>query len=365
MPAPKKLSERTIDKNITVRCDGYSFRVRLTIKGLRIDETFDSLQDARAYRDRMKSDATIDPTHRLVLEAKQRKQEAAQMTLGALLDRYEREITPAKKGAAVERTKIGKLKRYPISRLPISLVGRDAVSRFMATARNEGWSENNLRKYLMLLSSVFQTAIRRWGMSLENPVRTVQVPANGKARDRRLEIGEYERIFVQLKRARNPYVASLFEFAVETGARRGEILNLRRKDVNILSHTAVLRDTKNGEDRVIPLSGRAVGIIKELPDPSSENVFAVNEKQLRDAWEAAKRRARKEYEKECAEKEIALNPGYITGLRFHDLRREATSRFFERGLDLMEVASVTGHKTLQMLKRYTHLRASDLAKKLG
>lgn len=265
MPAPKKLNERTIDKNITVRCDGYSFRVRLTLKGVRIDETFDSLQDARAYRDRMKSDATIDPTHRLLLEAKQRKQEASQITLGALLERYELEITPAKKGASVEKAKIGKLKRYSISRLPIALVGRDAVSRFMATARSEGWSENNLRKYLMLLSSVFQTAMQRWGMTLENPIRMVQVPGNGKARDRRLEAGEYERMHEQLRQARNPYVAAVFEFAIETGSRRGEILDLRRKDVNVLSCTAVLRDTKNGEDRVIPLSGRAVGIIKELP----------------------------------------------------------------------------------------------------
>lgn len=88
MAALKKLNERTVDKNITVSCDGYSFRVRPTLKGTWIDETFDSLQDARAYRDRMKSDATIDPIYRLVLEAKQRKQGVAQTTLGALLDRY-------------------------------------------------------------------------------------------------------------------------------------------------------------------------------------------------------------------------------------------------------------------------------------
>jgi integrase len=52
-------------------------------------------------------------------------------------------------------------------------------------------------------------------------------------------------------------------------------------------------------------------------------------------------------------------------LRFHDLRHEATSRLFEKGFNVMEVAAITGHKTLDMLKRYTHLRAEDLAKKLG
>jgi len=58
--------------------------------------------------------------------------------------------------------------------------------------------------------------------------------------------------------------------------------------------------------------------------------------------------------------------GFLSDLRFHDLRHEATSRLFEKGVfDSMEVASITGHKTLQMLKRYTHLRAEDLAKKMG
>lgn len=61
----------------------------------------------------------------------------------------------------------------------------------------------------------------------------------------------------------------------------------------------------------------------------------------------------------------AVKRAGIEGLTFHDLRHEATSRLFERGLDVMEVAAIIGHKTLQMLKRYTHLRAEDLAKKLG
>ncbi len=55
----------------------------------------------------------------------------------------------------------------------------------------------------------------------------------------------------------------------------------------------------------------------------------------------------------------------IENLRFHDLRHEATTRLFEKGLNIMEVASITGHKDLRMLRRYTHLKAEDLALKLG
>lgn len=127
----KLQNERVIERNITVRCDGFSYRVRLTMSGARINETFDTLQDARAYRDRMRADATTDPTHRLVLEAKQKKSDSAKTTLATLLDRYLKDVTPTKRGSQVEAAKIGKLKRYEIADLPVYLVNRDAVRRFM------------------------------------------------------------------------------------------------------------------------------------------------------------------------------------------------------------------------------------------
>jgi integrase len=61
----------------------------------------------------------------------------------------------------------------------------------------------------------------------------------------------------------------------------------------------------------------------------------------------------------------AVRRARIDNLTFHDLRHEATTRLFEKGLNIMEVASITGHKDLRMLQRYTHLKAEDLARKLG
>jgi integrase len=75
-------------------------------------------------------------------------------------------------------------------------------------------------------------------------------------------------------------------------------------------------------------------------------------------------RARNDYENECKTKKIEPDPRFLVGITFHDLRHEATSRFFEKGLNPMQVAAITGHKTLQMLKRYTHLKAEDLAELL-
>ena len=75
-------------------------------------------------------------------------------------------------------------------------------------------------------------------------------------------------------------------------------------------------------------------------------------------------RARKVYAKECEVKGENPDPYYLVNLTFHDLRHEATSRLFEKGFDTMEVRTITGHKTLQMLARYTHLRAEDLVERM-
>ena len=75
-------------------------------------------------------------------------------------------------------------------------------------------------------------------------------------------------------------------------------------------------------------------------------------------------RVRATYEKKCEEKEEKSDPSFLVDLHFHDLRHEATSRFFEKGFNVMEAAAITGHKTLQMLKRYTHLKVEDLAERM-
>ena len=148
---------------------------------------------------------------------------------------------------------------------------------------------------------------------------------------------------------------------------------------------AYLPETKTGEARTVPLSTRAVRALQRLAwqkaqkktrkkgaPPSAKArasargaVFSYTRDGFRAVWSRLLQRARQRYEADCARRGIEPDPGILRNLRFHDLRHEATSRLFELGLNPMEVASITGHKTLQMLKRYTHLRAEDLAKKLG
>jgi integrase len=136
--------------------------------------------------------------------------------------------------------------------------------------------------------------------------------------------------------------------AIETGMRRGELLGLLWDNVDLERRTAFLPVTKNGESRGVPLSNRAVEVLRALPPSTNGRVFGeLTREALKQSFNRAARRTG------------------ITGLRVHDLRHEATSRLFEKGLNVMEVAFVTGHKTLQMLKRYTHLSVTDLATTLG
>jgi integrase len=199
-----------------------------------------------------------------------------------------------------------------------------------------------------------------------NSVSAIRRPPAGKARDRRLEPGEETRLLEALgdragdvqgaKRAgayrvgtRNRWMLPLVRFAIETAMRQGELLALRWADVDLDARTAYLADTKNGEARTVPLSSRAVAVLEALPRGSSMDgrAFPISAQAVKLAWVRACKRAG------------------IEGLRFHDLRHEATSRLAEKLPNLIELAAVTGHKDLRMLKRYYHPRASDLAKKLG
>jgi len=147
--------------------------------------------------------------------------------------------------------------------------------------------------------------------------------------------------------------------------RQGELLSLMWGNVDLETATAHLPMTKNGEARTVPLSARAVAILRELPRSIDGSVFPTTQNALKIAWQRALIRARKDYEKDCKTTGKELDPSFLRDLRFHDLRHEATSRIAEKLSNILELASVTGHKDLQMLKRYYHPRAKDLAKKLG
>lgn len=261
--------------------------------------------------------------------------EAEKTTLKECLERYQREVSSTKKGFHKERSVIARWLRSGLeARAMSSIRGMDIAG--YRDARLKQVSAHTVGNELILLSHLFNVARREWGMEgLQNPVASVRRPKRPRARDRRLKPGEED----QLLAAAAPNLRRAIILALETGMRLSELTRLQPADLDLTARVASLRDTKNGESRRVPLSPRAISVLQEgLIGCTSSNITHSFAK-------------------------LSQSLG-IEGLRFHDLRHEATSRLFERGLNPIEVASITGHKGFAMLQRYTHLKASDLARRL-
>lgn len=335
-----------------------SFQVKMMIDGFNLSGTFDTLVEARAFRDLKRADVALDPDAKRVLESRVKRSEIKSMTLSKALDIYELEVTPSKKGAEVEKCYIRKIKRNLIAKKSIYRITPEDLIAFLGDLKHETKGAKNgqpltgesKRKYASLISNLFEIARKRWRLAVANPVKDIELPPPCKSRKRRLEGDEGARLVEALKESRNNHMLPLVQLAVETAMRQGELLKMLWEDLRLEENhgTALLRNTKNGEDRVVPLSSRAITILSAMPRPiEGGQIFPMTKNSVRTSWNYACERAK------------------IQNLRFHDLRHEATSRLFELGLDRIEAASVTGHKTLQMLKDYTHLRAENLAKKMN
>ncbi len=279
--------------------------------------------------------------------------EAESTTLKELLERYLVEVTPLKKGAAPEAARIQAFMNDPLARRYVAGIRGVDIARYR-DQRLCKVSSSTVKRDLGILGHVFEVARKEWGIHICNPVREVKLPANGKARERRLRAGqdgeenEEHRLLHACQKARNPFLLPIVRLALETAMRRGEIIQLRWEHIDLNRRIAHLPDTKNGYSRTVPLSPTAVHVLRSLPRSLHGQVFpGLTTEAIQRSFVRATRRAK------------------LKDLRFHDLRHEATTRLFEKGLNIMEVASITGHKDLRMLKRYTHLKAEDLARKLG
>lgn len=203
-------------------------------------------------------------------------------------------------------------------------------------------------------------AIQEWGLGLTfNPVANVRKPSPGAGRNRRLSVDEQEALFAAADAHSNPMLGWVVRLAVETGMRSSEIVGMRCSDVDLAKRVIRLLDTKNGSARSVPLTRAASEILKlalENPTRPSDTALVFFGEPGRDG-------VRRAYVFQKLWSAITEKVG-LADLHFHDLRHEAVSRLVEAGLSDQEVASISGHKSMQMLKRYTHLRAEDLVAKL-
>jgi integrase len=266
------------------------------------------------------------------------------LRLRDLLVRYRDSVTVTKRSSPSETIQIARLLRDPISAMSLKDVTSDTIATFRDRRVQDG--VRACQYDLAILRHMFRLAIEEWNIPLAiNPVAQVRKPKSNKARDRRLKSGEYELLRTHADRSRATYLWPLIALAIETGMRRGELLALTWNDIELDERLARLYDTKNGEDRTIPLTCEAVAFLRKL-SKSDERVFPLTPVAVRQAWDRLIRRAG------------------IANLRFHDLRHEAISRFFEKGLSVPEVALISGHKTPSQLFRYTQMTAEHVLTKL-
>jgi integrase len=229
-----------------------------------------------------------------------------------------------------------------------SAISKDMLRDFMAQMHSDGLSGSTALKEMALLKHCFNMAIKEWSwVDFKNPLVGMNLPKPAPSRDRVFAADEEGRLRAALAQCENPYILPLFEFALETTARRGSLFKLQWRDIDYERRYALLHDTKGGHNVPVPLTQRAIDILKRLPrEPGQTKVFPITINALKMAWERACERAD------------------IEDLHFHDTRHVGTTQHAKRLGSLHMLMKITGHKTTTQLQIYTHISSNDVLKEL-
>ena len=323
---------------ITKRKHGYCVQIRR--KGFEaISQTFPTRSQAEQWARDEDGKRVSQRGKRLLLNPRK-------VTLREVLTRYLSNVTPSKLSHESESYRINKLLRAPVCDLSLFDLTSNAIASYRDGRMKEAQAATVCRE-IHLIKHALSIAKNEWGYDLgDNVVDKVKLPRIRNARSRRVTDDEIARIVSHLTELGRDDVILVVRFALETAMRRGEILALEWKHVDLKRHTAHLPKTKNGHARTVPLTNMAVQLLSSM-DSGKGRVFNVTSDAMKMSWRRM-----------VAKLELG-------DLHFHDLRHEAISRFFEMGLNMPEVALISGHRDPRMLLRYTHLVPFKLAEKLA
>lgn len=340
---------------------GTKFQVLIRLKGYPPQSaTFERLTDARKWAATTEA-AIREGRYFKVPESKRR-------TLGEAIDRYVRDVLPRKKqssqysqGIQLDwwKERMGGKTLADIT--PAVIVeARDELLKG-ETYRHTPRSASTVIRYMAVLSHLFTVCVREWEWLDDSPMRRVSKPKEARGRTRFLSQEERTRLLDACRESRNealyPYVVLL----LSTGMRKMEALSLRWGDVDLNRQIVVILESKNDQPRVVPLTGHALELLRErsrfrrvdtdlvFPAPYRHGK-AAKPVDLQSAWDWAVNRAK------------------LTDFRLHDCRHSAASYLLESGATLGQLAEILGHKTLQMVKRYSHLSqscATELVSKMN
>ena len=329
-----------IEKRIN-KDGSFTYRARVRIKGHpSISESFSSLALAKKWK---------RDTESAMEQGRFRSLSLAKHTLTELVDRYIESILPTKPQNARNMKQHLLWWKQELGHCLLS----DIKPSHIAQKRDELLSQDTFYKrprssttvvrYIASLSHAFSIAVKEWEWMDENPIRKINKPKLPQGRIRFLDESEKNRLLDACKQSNSAYLYPIVVLALTTGMRKGEILTLNWDDLDFERYTILLRTTKNGERRMIPLIGLSLELLRRLysirqsklvfPSPKNSN-YPLN---IRSAWENA------------------LQKAGIANFKFHDLRHTAASYLAMNNTNLLEIGALLGHKTVQMTKRYAHL----------
>ena len=317
------------------------WQVQVRLKGLpAISRSFVLLNDAKAWARDVEAEAT-----RSDLPSFQKQK--MKCSVRELLKRYDLEIARYKKCYPSEKYTIAYLARCAFTLNSLDEISEADFAKYKKQRLNQV-KPATFNREIAILRHMFQIAETEWKYPIKkNPLKDFKKPKVQNERQRRLSHGEYVKLRQASLKTINPYIWTIVELALETAMRRGEIIGICKSHIDFDKRLLQIPLTKTGCARTIPLSQKAFSILESVANVSvADKLFPITANSFRLAWEKLVKRAG------------------ITDLHFHDLRHEAVSRLFEKGLSVPEVALISGHKTYKMLMRYTHIRPESVLNKL-
>lgn len=342
--------------------DEVRFQAKIRLTGIPIaSKVFSSREEAEAWI------RTTTPELRARSRVMAREQAQVKMLkqfrerpciMADLLHRRLTDETGNKRGAEAEANHIRSILKYPLARIHLENLTRHDINEWR-DQRLQDVAPSTVNRELNILNAVFKLAVYEWDVSLcKSVLVSVRRPKNPHGRERRLQPGEEEALRAAGEATRNPFVLPILDLALETAMRRSEILNLEWERISFRNRAIQLIETKNGKPRGVPLSKRAMSALDSLRRVAAYQLGREGEINTGPVFPGLTVNAFK------LAFDRTVKRAALTNFRFHDLRHEATSRLFEKGLSDMQVAKITGHTDPRMLARYTHLRVHDLAEKL-
>ena len=305
------ITRRVGKYQVQIRRQGYPSR----------SKNFTYLADAKKWALKIERDLELEP--QLAPDV------GRKFTFFELADRFDQVVINGLKSASRERSRL-RLMKNRLGDVPISMINAQYLASYR-DARTDLVSSQTIKHEVNLIRRVLRFGIQECGLRLAEGIPTIRLAKLPRGRSRRLQDGEYDQLIANL----SAEMRDVVDLALETGMRRSELLQLTPEHVSVTNRLVRVVDPKNGVDRNIPLTGKAYKIV--CARLAGAKVFSLQPDNVT-----------KSFLKACRAAGIA-------GLRFHDLRHEAISRLFEKGLSVAQVASISGHSDYRMLARYVHL----------